>query len=302
MALKIDPKNFGKRDDFSYYGRVLYFRQEESDADHKQKIGADPQTSIPRLHIKIAGESIEWVGPDGNVREFWADMCMADGSEYEGRGNKLYHTLAPIIAPVEPDECLRGATHYKDKQGNPTPGLGYDIDAPDFPECLEGKVFKVAHKWISLGTNRETKEEMRFMVPALTEEMPSTWVFQGERRRVTYKGRPGDAPGAGPTAAAAVAAAGEGPADPVVFFEAISGVEFKMATLLKACKGVSGLGVDPYRSLIASKKGLEALANCPYVDVSGGTVELVEVPETVAEVAALLKGAPTPTVAPEPEE
>lgn len=293
MPLRINPKNFGKRDDFTYYGRVIVAEGIDSDAEHKRNIGADPDREIPRFHLKIEGVSIEWVGPDGNVREFWADMLLADGSEYEGRNNKIYHMLASIIAPTDPDECLRHDPPYKNRDGTPAPGLGYSIDAADFPECLVGKTFKVGHRFITFGKNQTTGEEIRTMVPVLIEEMPHGWVWTGERRRITYKGRPGDSAVA---AAAATDAGTTTPAEPADFFQAIDGAEFRMAALLKACKatGIPGLNTDPYRSLIASKAGLEALKNCAYITVNAeNIIELVDIPESVDALRDLLKNGHT---------
>lgn len=277
MPMKFKAKaSAAEGSEFEYLGRIVRFREQDSPADHKNTIGADPDTEVLQLVVEIEGVSVEWIGDEGNRRRFTADTQSKTGEFKKGRNHKAWHILAPIIAPTDEDEARavldekgRPVFVTRDRAGNETvtTGLGYDEEAPDFPEKLEGRVFKIVHRWIGFGLNKETGQEMRGMVPVLAEELPKTYVYDGTPAKITYKGRTAATREAGEaTGADDGTTADPDPADPQVFFDAIAGRRLQLADLNEACSDPA-LRVEPYRTLIATRSGRQALVDKGYVSV-----------------------------------
>lgn len=284
--------------EFEYVGRILKFREQDSPADHKATIGADPDTEVLQLAVEIEGVSIEWVGDEGNKRQFTADTQTKTGEFKKGRNHKAWYILAPIIAPADEDEARtvldekgRAVFVTRDRKGNEVvqTGLGYDDEAPDFPEKLEGRTFKIVHRWVEFGTNKATGEAIRGMLPILTEEMPKSYVFDGVPARVSYKGRATATREAGEATGADGDVAESAPASPEAFFDAIDGRRLQLADLNEAC-AAPDLRVEPYRTLIATRSGRQALVDEGYISLSDDKTIAVEI---VASLDVLLELAET---------
>ncbi len=285
-------------DEFTYIGKVVTFRVQDSDAEHKKNIGADEDTRVDQIVLEIEGVSVERLCEDGKWR-FSGDIMSKTGEYKKGRNYKAWYLLAPIIAP-DNEEDARNVLDEKGRQVFVTRGkngsevvlvgLGYDDEAPDFPEKLEGRVFKIAHRWVGFGKNKDTGEEIRGMVPILLEEMPKGYVYEGEVSRISCKDR-----------ATTPREAGEDspepePADTTEFFAAIEGRRLRLADLHEAVKGNPALMVDPYRTLIATTTGRQALVEKGFISLDDDKTivledlpdldMLVELAETVAEAAA----------------
>jgi len=275
-------------DEFEYVGRVVAFSEQDSPADHKATIGADPDTEVLQLVVEIEGVSVEWVGDEGNKRRFTADIQTKTGEFKKGRNHKAWHILVPIIAPDNEDE----ARAVVDEKGRPVfvtrgkggvevvaTGLGYDDSAPDFPEKLVGRVFKVVHRWVGFGMNKETGQEIRGMLPILSEELPKDYVFDGTPARITYKGRTTASREAGESTGVDGDLPESEPADPEAFFGAINGRRLQLADLNEACSSPA-LRVDPYRTLIATRSGRQALVDGDYISVGDDkTITVENVPD-----------------------
>lgn len=282
--------------EFEYIGRIVTFREQDSPADHKDTIGADPDTEVLQLVVEIEGVSVEWVGDEGNVRRFTADTQNKNGEFKKGRNHKAWHILAPIIAPADEgearavvDEKGRPVFVTRDRQGNETiiTGLGYDDSAPDFPEKLEGRTFKIVHRWVGFGLNKDTGQEIRGMIPVLAEEMPKRYVYDGPTpTRITYKSRTAVSREAGEATGADGEVEEPEPADPQDFFDAIEGRRLQLADLNEACS-VPGLRVEPYRTLIATRSGRQALIDQGYVSVDETKTITVETVPTLDELTEL---------------
>jgi len=280
--------------DFEYIGRIRKFRYQDSDAEHKQAIGADPDTEILQLVVEVEGVSIEWTGDLGNVYPpFTADVMTKTGEFKKGRNHKAFHILAPIIAPEDEEEA-RAIVDEKGRQVFVTrgrggvetviTGLGYDEDAPDFPEKLEGKVFKLAHRWVEFGINKDTKLPIRSQLPILLEELPDDYVFEGDAPKVTYKTRTPTAREDGESTGGDSGVDPE-PADTQDFFDAIEGRRLQLADLNEACAAPS-LRVEPYRTLVATRSGRNALVDKGYISIGDDKTITVENVPSLDELLA----------------
>jgi hypothetical protein len=235
--------------EFSYYGRVVKFREEDSDPGHKERIGAAPETYVGQLVLEIEGVSVEWIGEYGNVRRYTADVYNADGSEKPGRGGRAKWSamLAPIIAPTDPNAALKAGFRKRGPDGRSwvgAPGLGYDPDAPDFPESLEGHIFYVEMRRIEFGTNRLTGEVITSTIPALVRR-EDDYVHEGTPTQLSYGGRsavtPDDEGDETTTAPAAIPT-------PTEFIAAVVGTRNAVPALFESMEA-AGVNVEPYRTV-----------------------------------------------------
>ena len=287
MALKFNTGKFSEKDDFEYIARILAFREVDLTPEERTNYNAEPGTDQYQLLIQLEGVSIEWVGDEGNLRTFTAKLTTPAGAEKKGRNFKAYHILRYLLAPVDETEAEEAG--YVDSKGRGLPGLGYDEAASSFPECLEGKVVKVAHKFIAFGTDKATGEAMRSMIPAILEVLPDDYVHEGKVSKITYKGRktsslePGE-PGSPVVDDSDVTVAEA--ADPSEFFAAIDGQKLHLQALHEATKDNPGLQVEPYRTLIASKAGRAALAASGCIVLDDSTPPTIEVVD-ILDLAAL---------------
>lgn len=282
MPLRFDTRKAAEEgDEFSYIARVVTFQEADLTPEERASYGAEEGTDQYQLLIGLEGVSVEWVGDEGNLRTFWAKRTQPNGEPKKGRNNKSYHILKSIIAPVDPDEAE--SEGFVDKQGNPEPGLGYDDSAPDFPGCLEGKIVRVAHRWITFGKD-DAGEPIRSMIPALIEEFPDDYVHEGKVPKITYKGRKTTTREAGePTGGTGETVAPEeaDAADPTAFFEALDGAKLHLQSLHEVMKDNPGLQVEPYRTLYASKAGRKALLDSGCISVNDETPPVITVEETL---------------------
>jgi len=292
MALGFKVKEAAaESDEFTYEGRIATFRVQDSDAAHKTNIGADEDTRVDQLVLEIEGVSVERLCEDGKWR-FTADTMTKTGEYKKGRNHKAWHLLSPIIAPDTEEEARnvldekgRQVFVTRDKKGNEVvqTGLGYDDEAPDFPEKLEGRVFKIAHRWVGFGRNKQTGEEIRGMVPILLEEKPDGYVYEGEVTRISCKDRATTGRGAGEEGAAPEPE----PSDPQDFFDAIESRRLRLADLHEAVKDNPGLMVEPYRTLIATATGRQALTEQGYVSLDENKLIVVENVPDLSELEEL---------------
>lgn len=282
MPLRFDTRKAAEEgDEFSYIAKVVTFQEADLTPEERAAYNAEEGTDQYQLLIGLEGVSVEWVGDEGNRRTFWAKRTQPNGESKKGRNNKGYHILKSIIAPVDPDEAE--AEGFVDKSGHPEPGLGYDDAAPDFPNCLEGKIVRVAHRWITFGKD-DTGEPIRSMIPAIIEEFPDDYVHEGKVPKITYKGRKtttrevGEPTGG--TGAPEVAEEVEA-ADPAEFFGALDGSKLHLQSLHESMKDIPGLQVEPYRTLYASKAGRKALLDSGCISVNDETPPVITVEETL---------------------
>jgi len=283
MPLRFNTRKAAEEgDEFSYIARVQTFQEVDLTPDERADYGAKEGTDQFQLLISLEGVSVEWVGDEGNLRTFWAKRTQPDGQSKKGRNNKSYQILQYLIAPTDPDDAE--AEGFVDKAGNPITGLGYDDDAPDFPQCLEGKIVKVAHRWVTFGRDPETKEPMRSMIPAILEILDDDYVHEGQVPKITYKGRRTSSREEGePTGGTGEAKAPEEveAADPEEFFAAIDGKQLHLQSLHEAVKDNPGLQVEPYRTLYASKAGRKALVDSGCISVDDSTPPVITVEEAL---------------------
>lgn len=291
MPLSFDPyEEYTEGTEFQWYGRVVRFCEQDATPEHKERIGALPDTFVKQLVLEIEGVSIEWVGEDGNLRRFTADKSNADGSEKAGRGGRAKWSamLAPIIAPTDAEAALRGKFRKHGPDGRSwvgAPGLGYDGKAPDFPECLEGHIFLIENRRIEFGTNRLTGETIATNIPALVRQ-EDDFVYEGTPPQFTYGG---GATATAPTDAEVV----EGPAaqipSPAQFFTAIDGVRADFHALHEAL-ATNGADVEPYRTMAIGSQGRQNLVNKGIIEVGSDQiirVLLESIPDTVEELKEL---------------
>lgn len=288
MPLRFHTDKFAEKDDFEYLARIVTFKEVDLTPEERTNYQAEPGTEQYQLIIELEGVSIEWVGDEGNLRTFNAKLTTPAGAEKKGRNFKAYHILRYLVAPVDAAEAAEEG--YTDSKGNGQPGLGYNAEASDFPECLEGKVVKVAHKFIAFGTDKATGEAMRSMIPAILEVLPDDYVHEGKVPKITYKGRkttPREAgePGSEVEAEETVTAVA---ADPSEFFTALDGQKLHLQALHEAMKDNPGLQVEPYRTLYGSKAGRAALVESGCITVDDQTPPTITV-EEVLDLAALVE-------------
>ena len=288
MPLRFDTRKAAEEgDEFSYIARVVTFQEADLTPEERTAYNAEEGTDQYQLLIGLEGVSVEWVGDEGNLRTFWAKRTQPNGEPKKGRNNKGYHILKSVIAPADPDEAE--ADGFVDKSGHPEPGLGYDDAAPDFPNCLEGKIVRVAHRWVTFGKD-ETGEPIRSMIPALIEEFPDDYVHEGKVTKITYKGRKTTTREAGePTGGTAEPeeAVEVEPADPADFFAALDGAKLHLQSLHEVMKDNPRLQVEPYRTLYASKAGRKALLDSACISVDDETPPNITVEEAL-DLAALV--------------
>jgi len=286
VPLRFDTRKAAEEgDEFSYIAKVVTFQEVDLTPEERSAYGAEEGTDQYQLLIGLEGVSVEWVGDEGNLRTFWAKRVSPGGEPKKGRNNKAYQILKHIIAPVDPEEAL--AEGFADRAGNAEPGLGYDDAAPGFPECLEGKIMRVAHRWVTFGKDPDTGEPFRSMIPAFIEEMPDDYVHEGKVPKITYKGRRTASREVGEPGSRDVAqepGAGEDPkaveaAGPNEFFEALEGKQLHLQSLHEAMKDNPGLQVEPYRTLYASKAGRKALVDFGCISTDDATPPNITVEE-----------------------
>lgn len=256
---------------FTYYGRVLKFRREDSPAGHKETIGAHPDTFVGQYVVEIEGISVEWIGEDGNLRRTTADYMKNDGSPKAGRGGntKWGALLAPIIAPTDATAALKAGFRKRDPTGKSwvgAPGLGYDGRAGDFPECLEGHIFYIENRRTEFGTNRQTGEPIAVYTPAFLRR-EDDYVHEGTPTQISYGERAAVTPDAGEASASAVDAPVPTPDE---FFEAISGVRNDKYALLEAVQA-AGVDCEPYRTLVLGRAGTQPLVDAGLIEIDPGT-------------------------------
>lgn len=248
MPLTTDPGElYDAGTEFSWYGRVIKFTEEDSSPEHKDRIGANPETYVGQLVLEIEGVSVEWLGEFGNRRLYTADLYNADGSQKKGRGGRAKWSalLASIIAPTDVAAALKAGFRKRGPDGKTwvgAPGMGYSASAPDFPECLEGHIFYIENRRIQFGTNRLTGEDIVSNIPALVRR-EDDYVHEGTVPQITYGGGATVAPDEEPGMPGAV----ETP-PPSVFFAAIDGVRNDFNALHEAMVN-AGVDCEPYRTL-----------------------------------------------------
>ena len=284
MPLRFNTGKFAEKDDFEYIARVVTFQEVDLTDQERADYNADAGTEQYQLVIQLEGISIEWVGDEGNLRSFTAKLTTPSGAEKKGRNFKAYHILRHIVAPV--DEAEAEAEGFVDAKGNAQPGLGYDEMAASFPQCLEGKIVKVAHKWVTYGKDPTSGEPMRSMIPAILEVLPDDYVREGKVAKITYKGRRTSAQEPGEPGGTSEPVEETEPADPAEFFAALDGAKLHLQSLHEAMKDNPGLQVEPYRTLYASKAGRAVLVESGCITVDDATPPVIAV-EDILDLAAL---------------
>lgn len=275
--------------EFTWYGKILKFTEEDSPPGHKDRIGANPETYVGQLVLEIEGISVEWVGEYGNVRRYTADLYSSTGEKKAGRGGRAKWSalLAPIIAPPDPTAALKAKFRKRGPDGRSwvgAPGLGY-VQDDTFPECLEGHIFLVEMRRIEFGTNRLTGETIASSIPALIMRADD-YVHEGTPPQFTYGDRTVVSPDTETTAEVAVPVS---VVSPSTFIASIVGVRNAVPALFEVMQAKL-TDVEPYRTVAFNDEKRQALFDGGYLVLNADqTIGLgaAAVPDTVEEFKEL---------------
>lgn len=274
--------------EFTWYGKVLKFTEEDSPPDHKERIGANPETYVGQLVLEIEGISVEWVGEYGNRRRYTADLYGSTGEKKAGRGGRAKWSalLAPIIAPPDPAAALKAKFRKRGPDGRSwvgAPGLGY-VQDDTFPECLEGHIFLIEMRRIEFGTNRLTGETIASSIPALIMRADD-YVHEGTPPQFTY----GDRTVVSPDPEVGTEVTSAEISCPELFFAAIDGARNAVPALFEAMQA-AGVDVEPYRTVAFNDEKRQALFDKGYLTLEPDQTIAIgpeEAPNTVEEFKEL---------------
>jgi len=314
-GLTFDPRQgWAESDRFTFIGRVEKFREEDASPEHKERIGANPDTFIGQIVVEISGVDVRWVGEDGNLRRWTGDRYNYDGSQKTRRGGKASQMLEPLYAPVDADAARQAGFRKRDPSGRVVgaPGLGLKPeDYPgEFPEAaVEGHQYLVEIRRIEFGLRSDTDEPIATYIPVLLE-LKDDYVHEGEPRAIPYGAARTSEEGVQAPAMSPADDVGPGPhvgvptkeSNPHDFLSAIEGARFDFHAMYEAIKD-SGLDQEPWRTLVVNDEKRQALFTHGFIALNEDkTITLVGTrPDALSteEFVEVLEGEPPEQAQPE---